>query len=114
MQLTIDLPAHLASAFVGEDEAREWIISCVTDYARSQAVSVASESAASIIRDASAPFDGPGAPTNKTVTERVTDTEVDQVALRTQVRSIGVALAVAAGVSHDDAVNLIEDALSAE
>ena len=55
------------------------------------------------------PADAAQAPT---ITARLAEVEADQVALREQVRQVGVGLAVAAGVSQPEAVAMIEQALT--
>ena len=112
MDLTLTLPAHVAAVFTGPDEAAAWLLAQATDHARAQALAVASDEAQAILREAAAPFDGAEAPTVPTAAERVANVEADQTALRAQVREVGVGLAVAAGVAPEDAVAMIDAALT--
>lgn len=111
MELSISLPDHVAAAFEDAATAEAEAVAHLTEIAKDAAIAAAADEANALIRAAEAPFDGTEAPTVKTVPERVQEVESDQVALRAQVRSVGVALATAAGVPQDDAVDMIEAAL---
>lgn len=114
MEITITLPEHVAAAFEDEAEAVAFALAALTAHAREQALAVANDEAQALLRQASAPFDGDGGevPVTKTVPERVAEVEGDQSALRAQVRAVGVTLATAAGVPEEDAVAMIEAALT--
>lgn len=112
MDITITLPEHVAAAFDGEAEAVAFALGALTAHAREQALAVANDEAQALLRSAAAPFDGDELPATKTVPERVAEVEGDQTALRAQVRAVGVTLAAAAGVPQEDAVAMIEAALT--
>ena len=112
MEITITLPEHVAAAFEDDAEAVAFALAALAAHAREQALAVANDEAQALLRQASAPFDGDEPPVTKTVPERVAEVEGDQSALRAQVRAVGVTLATAAGVPEQDAVAMIEAALT--
>lgn len=74
MQITLNLPDHVAAAFATEDDATAVALAAVTDHARAQALAAASDAAQVLLREAAAPFDGE-APDVVTVAERVAAVE---------------------------------------
>lgn len=112
MELTITLPDHVAAAFTDADTAAAWLLAQATEHARLAAVAAASDAAQALLREASAPFDDAEPPATPTLAERLAETAEDQAALRAQVRTIGVTLAVAAGVPESEAVASIDAALA--
>lgn len=110
----IELPDHVVAAFGDADTARDWALAAVTDEARKRAVAVAYDEVQSALAEAAAPFaDGAQAPETPTPLEVIAQTAADQAALREQVRTIGVALASAAGVPEEQAQAMIDAALTA-
>lgn len=112
MDLTITIPAHVAAAFPDADAAEAFALAALTAEAQAQALAAANDAAQQLLRDAAAPFATDTPPEVPTLAERVAAIDDDQAALRGQVREVGVALAVAAGVPLKDAAALIEDALA--
>lgn len=113
-EITVDLPEHVIAALGDEQTAADYMTATATAEARSRAVAVAYDEAQQAMSEVAALFDGTSVPDVKTVPERVQTVESDQVALRAQVRTIGVALAIAAGVAEQDAVGMIDAALAAQ
>lgn len=112
MEISVNVPDHVLAAYES-GEIEEFALAALTDEAKRRVLAVASDDAQRLLREAAEPFEGVEVPHGTTVPERVSRVESDQVALRAQVRSVGVALATAAGVSENDAVTLIEGALAA-
>lgn len=111
----IDLSDQVLAAFAGDaDAARDYALTAVTAEAQRRAIAVAYDSVQQQLAEAAAPFqDGAPVPETPTPLEVIAQTAADQAALREQVRTLGVALASAAGVPEEQAQAMIDAALTA-
>ena len=113
MDLIIELPDHVAAVWPDPKSAAAWLVAAATAEHDRQVMDTAREQANRIMAEAAATIGGAEPPAVPTPIERVAAVETDQTALRAQVREVGVGLAVAAGVSPEDAVAMIDAALAA-
>lgn len=112
MDITITVPSHVSAEFADEQELITLASNYLFEQAKVRVTSRAGEQAAQVYKDALVGFDDPIAvPATKTLAERVVSTESEVEELRTQMRTVGVALATAAGLKQEEAFSTIDTAL---
>lgn len=112
MDITITVPSHVSAEFADEQELITLASNYLFEQAKVRVTSRAGEQAAQVYKDALVDFDDPiVVPATKTLAERVTTAESEVEELRTQMRTVGVALATAAGLKQEEAFSTIDTAL---
>ena len=101
--MEITLPPHVSAAWSDSDALAAWLTAAATAEAERRAVDAARADAEAVLAAARAPFvDGPAAPSEQTLAERV-----EQVAARAV--HLGVTLAVEAGVSQERVAEIVAE-----